>query len=198
MTVMGKRILLYNDDNSSLDTRHGKAMKLRLVILAFAAVMVASVTLVSYSRFGIFLFNGGSDVFMLKRLESHTMLFVAAIVLILPALTLRTKSSVPFVVVMFLSLVIWLLCGRVVADRYDEKVATGWFCFRTSTINLYEPGDDDAYPKLWHVTALPGWRIELRRSSGRTEHLFVGPVLKGSSLDFFKARGYQVDTTYGQ
>ena len=168
-------------------------MKIRLLVLACAAVLVAVVTVVTYSGLGTFLFNRGSDMFMVRRLGVNVMLLIAAIVLIAPTLTFRAKSSVPFVVVLVLSLLTWVLCGRVVADTpWEARVATGWFCFRTTTISLYEPADDEYFQQYWRVTVLPGWRIELRRSSGRAEQLFIGPALLSESVAFFKARGYRV------
>jgi len=167
-------------------------MKIRLSVLVCAALLVMGVTLVTYTELGTFLFNRGSDIFTVRRLTARALLLVTALALVAPLLTVRARSSVPFFTVLSLSLLIWLLCGRVVADTWDARVATGWFCFRTTTISLYEPGDSDDYPKLWRVTALPGWRLELQRSSGRTVQLFVGPALLSASIDFFAERGYRV------
>ncbi len=154
--------------------------------------MTLGVTALTYADFGTFLFNMGSDVYMVRRLPRAAMVLATLLLMICPAFTLRRKSPAPFVLAIIFSVALWLMCGRAVAMVWDGRVATGWLCFRTNDFDLSKEGDGEEFGKHWQVSRLARWRLELRRPSAPTHRIFVGPLLLSESLELFESYGVVV------
>jgi len=165
---------------------------LRTTLYVILVLMTLGVTASAYTDFGTFIFNRGSDVFDVRRLPRGVMGLTTILLMICPALTLRRKSPAPFVVAIICSVALWLMCGRVVAMAWDGRVATGWLCFRTTTIELSQEGDGEDFAKHWQLGRLTAWRLEIRRPNAPTRRIFVGPLLLSESLELFESYGFVV------
>jgi len=164
---------------------------LRTTLYMILVLMTLGVTASTCTDFGTFLFNRGSDIFDVHRLPQGVM-GLTTLLMICPALTLRRKSRAPFVTASICSVVLWLICGRVVAMAWDGRVATGWLCFRTTTIELSQEADGEDFAKHWQVSRLPAWRLEIRRPNAPIHRIFVGPLLLSESLELFESYGLVV------
>ena len=166
-----------------------RSSELRIALYAILVLMTLGVTVLTYTDFGAFLFNMGSNVYMIRRLPRGVMVLATLLLMSCPAFTLRRKSPAPFVIAIIFSVALWLMCGRAVAMVWDGRVATGWLCFRTNDFDLFQKGDGEDFTKHWQVSRLSGWRLELRRSTAPTHRIFVGPLLLSESLGLFESYG---------
>jgi hypothetical protein len=172
-------------------TPASQRIALRIALYVLLVLMALGITALTYTGFGTFLFNMGSDVYTIRRLPRGVMVLTTLLVMICPAFTLRRKSPAPLVIAIVCSIALWLMCGRAVAMVWDGRVATGWLCFRTNAFDLYQ-GDGEEFAKQWQVSRLPGWRLELRRPTRPTYRIFVGPFLLSESLELFESYGVTV------
>ena len=158
----------------------------RGTLYALLVLTTFGVTATTYTDFGTFLFNQGSDLLTVRRLPGSVMALATLLLMACPALTLRRKSPAPFVVAVLCSVALWLMCGRAVAMSWDGHVATGWLCFQTSTFDLSQEGDGEDFAQRWQVRRLAGWRLELRRPAAPPHRILVGPLLLTESLELFE------------
>jgi len=170
-------------------------IRIRATVLALSALLVVILTVVSYRSLGEFIFDRGSLLFLEVRLPMVTVLSVGVCAVLVSCLGLWVKRNAVFYLILVVSMLAWVIAGRVVARSPDGELALGWLCFRTNTTQLLEPGEE--YATAWRLHRLPAWRFELRRDDGRVERLFVGPGLMSESAELLAKWGVRVSGEQG-
>ncbi|WP_437826316.1 hypothetical protein [Sorangium sp. So ce1153] len=158
-----------------------------------ALIFILSVTLITYSDSGRFLFAGGSDSnHTLLAPNGYLMLLVVGVIVICVTAVSRSRSRAATVVCLALSLVLWVACGRTVAVVSDGRIVAGWFFLHTTTIDLREDDEDpEAYAARTRVTVSRPWCLDLHTAT-RSARLFVGPELIRPLVTVLRSRGFTI------
>ncbi|THU30781.1 hypothetical protein FAM09_29720 [Niastella caeni] len=101
------------------------------------------------------------------------------------------KFSALKVLTLLLVLILWLLCGRVVAFKAfpDGRVITGWYYIETNKFNLCENDVDceGIISKETTISKLPLWRIRIN-SKYTKKIIFVGPFTSHNCYKVFESQ----------
>ena len=167
---------------------------MKIILFLAALILIVGFSSLTYSKFGIFNFTGGShSTLHLVRSSSKVIAALSVILLTYLAFLLYySKSGVAEIVILLFFIALWIVSGRAIGILPDGRIVTGWFLFATNTVDFRDHNEDpEIYIANTQILVRPGWLLEIQSDSQRTK-VFVGPLISVSLLKILVESGYNV------